>query len=114
MLFTFAGIWSQVKRAPQSAKKRLTFEVEGPGKAGAIPLDDRARAIFRYFKKYNYEVKNTGDVITFEGIYAADKGQAAAVTFYTFFGERGAVHACISMRSCKPCPRINTTHADQP
>lgn len=26
-------------------------------------------------------------MITFEGIYAADKGQAAAVTFYTFCGE---------------------------
>lgn len=27
-----------------------------------------------------------GEVITFKGLYAADKGQAAAVTFYTFFG----------------------------
>jgi hypothetical protein len=32
------------------------------------------------------QVKETGDVITFEGIYAADRGQAAAVTFYTFCG----------------------------
>lgn len=32
-------------------------------------------------------MKETGEVITFEGIYAADKGQAAAVTFYTFCGE---------------------------
>jgi hypothetical protein len=39
-----------------------------------------------YFKKYNYQIKETGDVITFEGIYAADRGQAAAVTFYTFAG----------------------------
>eukprot|EP00955_Chlamydomonas_euryale_P088966 364426-Chlamydomonas_euryale.AAC.32 len=37
-------------------------------------------------KKYNYEVQSTGEVITFAGLYAADKGQAAAVTFYTFFG----------------------------
>ncbi len=28
-----------------------------------------------------------GEVITFAGLYAADKGQAAAVTFYTFVGE---------------------------
>lgn len=40
-----------------------------------------------YFKKYNYQIKETGDVITFEGIYAPDRGQAAAVTFYTFVGE---------------------------
>ena len=39
-----------------------------------------------YFKKYNYQIKETGEVITFEGVYAADRGQAAAVTFYTFAG----------------------------
>jgi hypothetical protein len=39
-----------------------------------------------YFKKYNYQIKETGEVIMFEGIYAADRGQAAAVTFYTFAG----------------------------
>ncbi|GLC49810.1 hypothetical protein PLESTB_000311100 [Pleodorina starrii] len=80
------GIWSLVKRAPQAAKKRLTFEVPGPAVEGAMPLDDRARQIFRYFKRYNYTVKETGEVITFEGIYAADKGQAAALVFYTFCG----------------------------
>lgn len=49
-------------------------------------MDARARQIFSYFKKYNYQIKETGDVITFEGVYAADRGQAAAVTFYTFAG----------------------------
>jgi hypothetical protein len=52
-----------------------------------MTIDDRARLIFQYFKKYNYSVKATGEVITFSGLYAADKGQAAAVTFYTFFSE---------------------------
>ncbi|PNH08856.1 hypothetical protein TSOC_004568 [Tetrabaena socialis] len=85
-LMSVPGIWSQVKRAPQSAKKRLTFEVPGPSVEGAMSLDERAGQIFRYFKRYNYTVKETGEVITFEGIYAADKGQAAAVTFYTFIG----------------------------
>ena len=33
------------------------FEVDGPGKEGGVPLDVRARAIFAYFKKYNYEVR---------------------------------------------------------
>ncbi|PNW71628.1 hypothetical protein CHLRE_16g662150v5 [Chlamydomonas reinhardtii] len=85
-LMSVPGIWSTVKRAPQAAKKRLTFEVPGPAVEGAMSLDDRARQIFRYFKRYNYDVKETGEVIVFEGIYAADKGQAAAITFYTFVG----------------------------
>jgi hypothetical protein len=65
----------------------MTFEVPGPAVVGAPPLDSRARQIFAYFKRYNYQVKETGEVITFEGVYAADRGQAAAVTFYTFAGE---------------------------
>jgi hypothetical protein len=94
------GIWSQVKRAPVASKKRKTFEVDGPARTGAMPIDDRARQIFAYFKKYNYEVKGLGDVITFTGLYAADKGQAAAVTFYTFFSEcrwadHDRMHACM-------------------
>lgn len=32
-----------------------------------------------------------GEVITFKGLYQADKGQAAAVTFYTFVGEQLSV-----------------------
>lgn len=83
---TITGIWSQIKRAPASNKKRKTYEVDGPARPNAMPLDQRARQVFSYFKKYNYEVKGTGEVITFVGLYAADKGQAAAVTFYTFCG----------------------------
>jgi len=85
-LMCVPGIWSQVKRAPVANKKRKVFEVDGPARPGAMAIDDRARKIFQYFKKYNYEVKETGEVITFSGLYAADKGQAAAVTFYTFCG----------------------------
>lgn len=86
------GIWSQVKRAPKANRKRKTFEVPGPAVEGAMPVDARARQIFAYFKSYNYQVKETGEVITFEGIYAADRGQAAAVTFYTFCGM-----ACVAL-----------------
>eukprot|EP00775_Hariotina_reticulata_P007844 gene7844-8041_t len=85
-LLTAPGIWSQIKRAPTAVKKRITFQVAGPAVSGAMPLDARARQIFSYFKKYNYQIKETGEVITFEGVYAADRGQAAAVTFYTFAG----------------------------
>ena len=52
-----------------------------------MAADDRARQIFQYFKKYNYEVKGTGEVITFSGLYASSNGQAAAVTFYTFISK---------------------------
>ena len=76
-----------MKRAPKSKLKRKTFEVEGPAKPGSMAVDERARQVFRYFKSFNYEVKETGEVITFVGTYAAERGQAAAVTFYTFVGE---------------------------
>lgn len=52
-----------------------------------------------YFKKYNYQIKETGEVILFEGIYAADRGQAAAVTFYTFAGALFSL-ARPSVRQC--------------
>jgi Cofactor assembly of complex C subunit B len=55
------------------------------GKEGAMALRQRAAQLYNYFKNYNYEVKDkTGEVITFVGTYAADKGQAAALVFYTF------------------------------
>uniref|UniRef100_A0A7S0S0U4 Uncharacterized protein n=1 Tax=Chlamydomonas leiostraca TaxID=1034604 RepID=A0A7S0S0U4_9CHLO len=85
-LMSVPGIWSQVKRAPKANKKRKTYEVAGPAKADAMPLKERAKQIVTYFKRYNYEVKEMGEVIVFKGLYAADRGQAAAVTFYTFVG----------------------------
>lgn len=42
--------------------------------------------VFGYFKKYNYEVRERGEVITFVGNYQASRGQAAALVFYVFFG----------------------------
>ena len=85
--FWRAGLWSQIKRAPKAKKVRKTFEVQGPAVSGAMPLDARARQIFQYFKKYNYEVEGTGDVIKFVGNYRASRGQAAALVFYVFCGE---------------------------
>lgn len=49
-----------MKRAPKASVKRKVFEVEGPGVSGAVPLDVRAREVFEYFKKYNYEVWRSG------------------------------------------------------
>jgi hypothetical protein len=68
------GLWSLIKRAPKAKIKRKTFEVPGPGVDNSMPLDARARQIFSYFKKYNYSVLSTGEVITFEGAYQASFG----------------------------------------
>lgn len=78
-----AGLWSLIKRAPKAKIKRKTFEVAGPAKEGAMPLDARARQIFDYFRNYNYTVKSKGEVIVFEGNYRASVGQAAALVLYT-------------------------------
>lgn len=82
-LFTLPGLWSLIKRSPKAKIKRKTFEVAGPAVAGHMPLDTRARQIFNYFKNYNYAVKETGEVIVFEGNYRASVGQAAALVLYT-------------------------------
>ena len=81
-----AGLWSQIKRAPKAKKVRKTFEVAGPARSDALPLDERARQLFAYFKKYNYEVMETGETIRFAGTYKASRGQAAALIFYVFCG----------------------------
>ena len=86
------GLWSQIKRAPKAKRVRKTFETKGPKQEGSLPLDQRARQIFAYFKKYNYDVKDTGDVIRFTGNYKASRGQAAALTFYVFMGKQS--HLC--------------------
>lgn len=85
-LLSLPGLWSQIKRAPKAKKVRKTFETPGPKAAEALPLDVRARQIFAYFKKYNYAVKDTGEVIRFTGQYKASRGQAAALVFYVFMG----------------------------
>ena len=94
-----AGLYSLVKRAPKAKRKRITFEVAGPAKSN-VPLDARARSIFAYFKKYNYEVVNTGDVITFRGQYKASRGQAAAISFYVFVGEEHTPCCLEQIRCC--------------
>ncbi len=82
-LLTLPGLWSLIKRSPKAKIKRKTFEVAGPAVPSHMPLDTRARQIFNYFKNYNYTVKETGEVIVFEGNYRASVGQAAALVMYT-------------------------------
>jgi len=85
-LFTlaFPGVYSQIKRAPKANVKRVTFELPGPNAPNPMPLDKVAQMLFNYFIQKNYVVKDRGEVITFAGKYAADKGQAAFITAFTF------------------------------
>ena len=55
------GLWSQIKRAPKAKRVRRVYEVPGPASPDAMPLDERARQIFRYFKTYNYSVAKPGE-----------------------------------------------------
>jgi hypothetical protein len=82
-VMTVPGLWSLIKRSPKAKIKRKTFQVPGPAAPNAIPIDQRAKQIFQYFKTYNYSVKETGEVIVFEGQYAASISQASALVAYT-------------------------------
>jgi len=80
VLLTAPGLWSLVKRAPKSSVKAITFEV--PGTAS----DELASTIASYFARYNYKIVETGEVITFQGVYEANRGQGIALSFYVFLG----------------------------
>ena len=71
---------------PTRQIKRKTFEVPGPGVPGAVPLDDRARSMFAYFKRNNYDVTSTGEVISFEGAVRPDRGTASYIVFCAAIG----------------------------
>lgn len=60
LLLLLPGLWSQIKRAPKAKRVRRVYEVPGPAAPGAVPLDERAGQIFRYFRQYNYTVAKPG------------------------------------------------------
>merc|ERR1719426_230089 len=62
----------------------MTFEVPGPAQGAS--LDKTASTIATYFTRYNYKTVETGEVITFQGTYEANRGQGIALTFYVFLG----------------------------
>jgi hypothetical protein len=72
------GLWSLVKRSAKSKVARKTFEVAGPSAEGtlALPLDELAREISMFFKRNNYAIADAGEVITFEGNIAPERGTA--------------------------------------
>lgn len=52
----------------------------------ALSLDERARSLFAFFKRNNYGVTGTGEVISFEGLIKPERGTAAYITFCAFVG----------------------------
>ncbi|CAL6397646.1 unnamed protein product [Bathycoccus prasinos] len=60
------GLYSLVKRSAKSKISRKTFELP---------------EISMYFKRNNYVVADAGEVITFEGNIAPERGTAAYITF---------------------------------
>lgn len=80
------GLWSLVKRSAKSKVGRKTFEVAGPGAENSMPLDELAREVSMFFKRNNYAIKDAGEVITFEGNIAPERGTAAYITFCVAVG----------------------------
>ena len=80
------GLYSLVKRSAKSKIARKSFEVDGPSVPGAMTQDEMARDIFAFFKRNNYVVKEAGEVITFEGNIAPERGTAAYITFCVLIG----------------------------
>ena len=65
---------------------RKTFQVAGPSAEVPTSLDELAREISMYFKRNNYGVTDAGEVITFEGNIAPERGTAAYITFCVLVG----------------------------
>ena len=84
VILTAPGLWSLVKRSPKASVKSMTFQVPGPAQGGE--LDAVASTVASHFARYNYEIVETGEVITFRGVYEANRGQGIALAFYVFLG----------------------------
>ena len=81
------GLWSLVKRSAKSKVGRKTFEVVvEPVRGELMPLDELAREVSMFFKRNNYVIADAGEVITFEGNIAPERGTAAYITFCAAVG----------------------------
>jgi len=81
------GLFSLVKRSAKAKVTRKTFELDGPSANGARGQDDIAREVSGFFRRNNYIVAGEpGEVITFEGNIAPERGTAAYITFCVLVG----------------------------
>jgi len=92
-LLSLPGVWSLVKRATKSKIVKKTFNMPGPTVAGGKSPKQIAAEITSFYTRNNFQVKNRSDVVTFEGVMTASRGQAAFLTFCTFvsLGSAGLV-----------------------
>nr|GLL41077.1 protein COFACTOR ASSEMBLY OF COMPLEX C SUBUNIT B CCB1, chloroplastic [Ipomoea trifida] len=80
------GLWSLIKRSVKSKIVQKTFvTTEGSKAANRV-----AGEILAFFTRNNFVVSDRGETITFEGMMAPSRGQAALLAFCT----------CISLASC--------------
>jgi hypothetical protein len=80
-------LYSLVKRSAKSKVARKSFELDGPAVPNARSQDDIAREVSGFFRRNNYVVAGEpGEVITFEGNIAPERGTAAYITFCVLIG----------------------------
>jgi hypothetical protein len=86
-LLSFPGLWSTIKRSTKAKVKRKTFVSSGPNATdGGMALREQAGEIMAYMKANNYEVKDAGETITFQGVVQRSISQACFLVFCSFVG----------------------------
>lgn len=88
---TIGLLTTQRQPAPAASHARPT-----PAQPGAMPLDDRARQIFQYFKTYNYEASM---------LCSAQQSTSFAHPRLTSAGSWGTLSSSEPCCSCRPCRR---------
>mmetsp|Transcript_16645 Transcript_16645/g.24917 ORF Transcript_16645/g.24917 Transcript_16645/m.24917 type:complete len:267 (-) Transcript_16645:214-1014(-) len=80
---SFPGIWSQIKRSTSAKVKRKTYISDGEAVDGGKDLRQQAGEIMAYMKANNYQVFESGEVITFRGLVQRSPSQAYFLVFCT-------------------------------
>lgn len=83
---SFPGLWSTIKRSTKAKIKRKTYVSPGEASENGKDLRQQAGEIMAYMKANNYEVKEAGETICFQGIVKKSKSQAFFLTFCTAIG----------------------------
>lgn len=83
---SFPGLWSTIKRSTVAKVKRKTYVSRGEAAENGKDLRQQAGEIMAYMKANNYEVKEAGETITFQGVVQRSTSQAFFLTFCTAIG----------------------------
>ncbi|KAJ7516944.1 hypothetical protein O6H91_21G005600 [Diphasiastrum complanatum] len=82
-LLSLPGLWSLIKRSTKSKIVKKTFLVPGPTETNGKAPKQVAGEITSFFLRNNFEIRDRGEAITFEGVMVPSRGQAAFLTFCT-------------------------------